>query len=190
MWGGAETAWAVEDETTSVNVSFASKAADAFDSKIDNANVTIVKDDTDATHRTVAQDLEINWCDLNNYLAEGSKKWTRTADILLAHALIEGVYYNIYGQDATATDLADAEKITKVKEELSITYDGTYFRTNSVLGDSNLVMSNVNNTMSHGLADQISKDDKIVFYPWIKAYGYIEVLKATSDSITYDNTRF
>ena len=160
-----------------------------YESKIDNANVTIVKDDTDAGHRTIAQDLEINWCDLNNYLADGSSYWNGTADILLAHALIEGVYYNIYGQDAKAEDLANPTIIANVKENLSIRYDGNYFSTKRVLDDATLVMSNINDVMSNGLGDSISNRDKIVFYPWNdKKYGYIEVLKAETSVGNYTDT--
>ena len=149
-----------------------------------SVNVTIVADDSDSSKRTIAQDLEINWCDLNNYLADGSDNWSGSnSDILLAHALIEGVYYNIYGQDATAEDLEVEEKIAAVKNNLIIEYNGGSFSTRSVLSDTTLVMSNINDKMSNGLGDKISSGNKIVFYPWKKDYGYIEVLKAETNVV-------
>ena len=151
------------------------------------AYVTIT--DTNTTYVT-KQALNVGWFDIRPFMTSGEENYVLSDKILTANALIEGVYYKLYGKDPSRSDLnlaANSTTAQAIRANLNI-YNGSWgLATGSVFGNDKLVMSAVNDDFgSAGIGgDSIQSGDNIVFYPWDKEYSYFNIMKLETSSVDY-----
>ena len=154
------------------------------------ANVTLVGSENwtgwnGEKHPVIAQELEINKFNIAPFITGSTAEFTEPDGIKTAHALIEAVYYSIYGVDADATALSvapDSDTAMAVKEKLNISWEGTYLSQNSVYGNSLYKASYVNNSFADGIDEEsVTGGSNIAFAEygenWAATYNYFDVLK-------------
>ncbi len=146
---------------------------------------------TDSTSTYVTkQAINVGWFDIRPFMTSGAESYTLSNKILTANALIEAVYFKLYGTDPDTSDLDIASNSTTaqaIRAELNI-YNGSWgLSTGSVFGNSMLVMSTINDIFGDfGIGgDEVSAGDNIVFYSYDKDYSLFEVKKITTSSVDY-----
>lgn len=128
-------------------------------------------------------ELSVEKFDITPFMTGGVTGFSSPAEIKSAHALIEAVYYSIYGVDPSGTDLAvsaDSTTASAIKGVLKISNGSLELGIQEMFGDTALVMSTINDAGGRGIgSDAISQGDNIVFYPWSLNYAYFDILKIT-----------
>ncbi|MDD4564343.1 MAG: S-layer homology domain-containing protein [Eubacteriales bacterium] len=155
----------------------------------DDASTYVTITDAETTYVT-KQALDIGWFDIKPFMTSGAESYVQPDDILTVNALIEGVYFYLFGEDPDRADLqvaADSVTSQAIKAELNI-YNGSWgLSTGSVFDNDKLVMSVINDSFgAMGIGgDMVSDGDDIIFYSYDRDYAYFEVLKITTGSVDY-----
>lgn len=156
------------------------------------AMVTIT--DANTTYVT-KQALDIGWFDIRPFMTSGEADYALSNKILTANALIEAVYYKLYGQDPSREDLdvtADSTTAQAIKAQLNI-YNGSWgLSTGTVFGNDKLLMSAINNSFGDsGIGgDQVSSGDDIVFYSYDEEYAYFDLLNVSTSTQSYSGVTY
>jgi hypothetical protein len=157
------------------------------------ANITLVGSENwtgwnGGKHPVIAQKLEINKFNIAPFITGSTAGFTEPDGIKTAHALIEAVYYSIYGIDADAAGLnvtADSDTAMAVKEKLNISWEAPYLSQKSVYGNSLYQASYVDNVAGTGIgSDPVTEGSNIAFAEyavnggqWAPTYNYFDVLE-------------
>lgn len=138
---------------------------------------------TGIAHPVILQSLDINSFDIRPFMTGDTLSYQPTASIKTANALIEAVYYSIYGRDPSATDLnvsADSDVARAIKAKLNIGMGSWGLSQNSIYGNSSYQMSAIDNQSCwYGIGQQdVSSGDKVAFYSYAdnENYSYFDVL--------------
>lgn len=145
--------------------------------------------DSQATYVT-KQALDIGWFDIRPFMTAGTESYALSKDILTANALIEAVYFNLFGRDPSREDLdigANSTTAQAIKAKLNINVGKWGLSTDSIFGNDKLVMSTINDSFGdYGIGgDTVKTGDSIVFYSYDKEYSYFDVLKIETGSVNY-----
>ena len=162
MWGSVETAYA---ETKTAAEVYSDTAVDVY---------VTVKDATEGYVK--AEKLNVGQFDITPFMSETPKNFTSANYVTAANALIEAVYFNLYGVDPAYADLQKSDVIKAIKEKL-VFKRSTYSDANSdtsetsivsIFGNTSLVMTAVNDADSYTTmgTTAISAGDNVVFYDW------------------------
>lgn len=151
------------------------------------ANVTIAGSDTmqGVNYPVTVYSLELDTFDLTPFLSETTGySYDAGAGVLTANALVEAVYYSIYGSDPTPAELNAAAQ--EIKAKLNIGMGSWGLSQNSIYGNTEYKMSAVNNVMGNGIGEDVVSDgDNVVFYrslyPAPLDYSYFDVFSCTGD---------
>ncbi len=152
-----------------------------------DVKVTLVNSDSTGfgcAHPVILEELDVNSFDIRPFMTGDVSSYTPTASVKTANALIEAVYYSIYGTDPTQADLtvaAESTTATAIKAKLNIGMadwgDGPVVSQNSIYGKSDYQMSAINNAMGSSIGTQAVTDrDNVAFYPYTAKYSYFDVL--------------
>lgn len=140
---------------------------------------------TGIAHPVILQSLNINSFDIRPFMTGDTLSYQPTASIKTANALIEAVYYSIYGRDPSASDLnvsADSDVARAIKAKLNIGMGSWGLSQNSIYGNSSYQMSAIDNQSCwYGIGQQdVSSGDKVAFYSYAdnENYSYFDVLNA------------
>ncbi len=155
--------------------------------KAENVNVTLVGSDGE-DHPVLAQKMEIDNFDLSPFLTDATD-YTSTAGVKMANALVEAVFYSIYGYDPTPSNLAVTSQSAiaqKIKEKLDISGATWGISQTSVFGNTLYNGSAINNEMCPTNIGQqeVASDENLAFFPYSPNYSpdysYFDVMSVDS----------
>ncbi|MBR0598271.1 S-layer homology domain-containing protein [Sinanaerobacter chloroacetimidivorans] len=143
-----------------------SYAADGGGTSPSTIEVTVRIEDDDSTLLAPTA-LEVERFDILPFITGPAGSYNEPTQIYSIHALIEAIFYDNFGYDPTSDDLASPAAISSIKEDLTFVVGSYGLSLSSIYGNSNLVMSSVNNSSGFGIgSDLLSNGDTLVFYPW------------------------
>lgn len=162
--------------------------SDTSSAVANNVIVTIAgSDDTSIfsgmQHSVILQELNVNSFNARPFITTNAALYQPSAEVKTLNALIEAVYYSLYGSDPTPTDLnvtADSEVARNIRAHLGLSIGDWGVSQDSIYGKSDYQMSYINNVMGSGIGVQtIANGDKVEFCSWLANYSYVDVLMAT-----------